>query len=211
MTSTKIQAPILARLLSQNAHWASKIEQQIPGFHDHQADVHDPEILWIGCADARVPESVVTESLPGTLAVHRNIANLVHADDSSLLSVLAFAVLNVNVKHIIVVGHTKCLGADTCLKLAKQPPHPPRTVVERWFEPLTEIARNLPPMADEEVAKRTIVEESIKQQVVNISKLEPTKQAWKLGKDVEIHGWLFETENGLLKDLAVSISKPDQI
>jgi len=138
------QHPALSRLLSANSQWAADVEKSLPGFFKELAKYQSPKVLWIGCADSRVPESVITACKPGDIFVHRNIANQFHLDDDSALSVLTFAIEQVKVEHIIVVGHTQCGGAIACFNAAKNPsPSSNDTPLGRWLTPLTQLASNL--------------------------------------------------------------------
>jgi len=198
------EPPVLLRLLLKNADWAKKVG---PEFHKKQAEGQDPKVLWIGCSDSRVPESVITESIPGDIFVTRNIANQVPPKDDNVLSVIDYAVLHLNVNHVIVVGHTKCGGAKAAIDAAKKPPVPPHDSLTRWLEPLIELARTLPPIPDEDVAITTLVEKSVRNSALTIAKSHPLEEAWRLGKNVAVHGWIFEIETGLLKDLGINITR----
>ncbi|OSD00755.1 carbonic anhydrase [Trametes coccinea BRFM310] len=193
---------ILARLLSNNAQWAEDVEKAEPGFFAESAKGQSPKVLWIGCADSRVPESVVTASKPGDIFVHRNIANQFHPDDDSALSVLTYAVAHVGVQHVILVGHTNCGGAQACLAAASKPSAsaPPQDPLSRWLAPLTELARE----HDELTA---LVEANVRAQVAHIAESEVMKAAWAAGRDVQVHGWVYELETGRLRDLGVSLGK----
>ncbi|KAI8996231.1 carbonic anhydrase [Trametes punicea] len=195
---------ILARLLSNNAQWAEDVEKAEPGFFAHSAQGQSPKVLWIGCSDSRVPESVVTASRPGDIFVHRNIANQFHPDDDSALSVLTYAVAHVGVQHVILVGHTNCGGAQACHAAAHAPmpaaPSAPKDALGRWLAPLTELAREYDDLT-------ALVEANVRAQVANIAATDVVRAAWDQGKDVQVHGWVYELETGRLRDLGVSVGK----
>ncbi|KAH9987194.1 carbonic anhydrase [Russula vinacea] len=152
----------LAKLFVSNAQWVKAI-------------------LWLGCSDSRVPESVVTASRPGDIFVHRNIANQVHPDDDSVLSVITYAVAVVGVEHILVVGHTNCGGAAACFKAG---------------------------IPDSEALTK-IVEASVRAQVENVAATGPVKDAWAGGrKNLWVHGIVYELETGTLRDLAITRGPP---
>ncbi|KAI0758798.1 carbonic anhydrase [Fomes fomentarius] len=196
---------ILARLLSNNAQWAEDVEKAEPGFHTELAKAQSPKVLWIGCADSRVPESVLTASRPGDIFVHRNIANQFHLDDDSALSVLDYAVEHVGVSHVILVGHTNCGGAAGAAKAAKAPSAaPPASPLERWLAPLVEIAK----ATDGDLLN--IVEANVKAQVDNLVKSDVIQHAWAKGQDVQVHGWVYELETGKLRDLGITQGKGAQ-
>ncbi|KAH8826999.1 carbonic anhydrase [Flagelloscypha sp. PMI_526] len=209
----------LARLLSSNSQWASDVESAEPGFFKESAKGQTPKILWFGCADSRVPESVVTGARPGDIFVHRNIANQFHPHDDSAASVLTYAVNHVGVEHVIVVGHTECGGAAACMAAAKNigtgpvvtdPSLPADASLNKFLVPMTTLAASLnlgslPPSE----ASIKLVEENVKVQVANICKSPIIQAAWKngkspKGKDVYVHGWVYDLGKGKLKDLGVS-------
>ncbi|KAI0743113.1 carbonic anhydrase [Daedaleopsis nitida] len=193
---------ILARLLSNNAQWAEDVEKSEPGFLAEHSESQSPKVLWIGCADSRVPESVVTASKPGDIFVHRNIANQFHPTDDSALSVLTYAVEHVGVQHVILVGHTNCGGAAACAKAAQAPSAaPPASPLERWLAPLTELAKNT------EGDLTALVEANVRVQVDNLVQSDVIRGAWAKGKDVQVHGWVYELETGKLRDLGLSVGK----
>ncbi|KAI0350515.1 carbonic anhydrase [Trametes cingulata] len=207
---------ILARLLSNNAQWAEDVEKVEPGFFAQSAKGQAPKVLWIGCSDSRVPESVVTASKPGDIFVHRNIANQFHPDDDSALSVLTYAVAHVGVTHVILVGHTNCGGAQACAAAARSPPSgaPPADPLSRWLAPLTDIARALAEEGDGAggeggagVDLTALVEANVRAGVANIAATEVMRAAWAKGRDVQVHGWVYELETGRLRDLGVSVGK----
>ena len=127
-----------------------------------------------------------------------------HPDDDNALSVLTYAVEDVNVHHIVLVGHTKCGGVAAAVDLAKEPPPPapPASPLLRWLGPLTELAR-AHPGAD----LTALAEENVKMGVANLVKSEVIQGAWAKGKGVEVHGWVYELETGRLRDLGVSVGK----
>ncbi|KAI0769280.1 carbonic anhydrase [Trametes elegans] len=196
---------ILARLLSNNAQWASDVDKAEPGFFAETAKGQAPKVLWIGCSDSRVPESVVTASKPGDIFVHRNIANQFHPDDDSALSVLTYAVAHVGVTHVLLVGHTSCGGAQACHAAAHSADghgheHGAEDALGRWLGPLTALAR-------EHEDLTALVEANVRAQVANIAATDVVRAAWAQGKDVQVHGWVYDLETGRLRDLGVSVGK----
>ncbi|CCL98180.1 uncharacterized protein FIBRA_00174 [Fibroporia radiculosa] len=194
---------ILARLLANNAQWAEDVEKTEPGFFTECAKGQSPKVLWIGCADSRVPESVLSVSKPGDIFVHRNIANQVNLTDDNILSVLTYAIDHLGVSHVIVVGHTQCGGAAACHAAAHAATSvgPPSTPLERWLAPLTAIAK------DTGCDVSQLVVENVRAQVQNVVKSETVRGAWARGKDLQVHGWVYEIEQGQLRDLGISVGK----
>jgi len=214
-------------LLASNAAWAEKFNQENPNFfHNSASKYQTPHTLWIGCSDSRVPESVITDSPPGAIFVHRNIANQVHLDDNNILSVLRFAVLSLRVKHVVVVGHSECGGASACLNAANTGPSfssgaistipalPAQHALNRWLEPLTRLVGALKISAvPKEQALPTVVEANVKAQVANLINSDTIREAWGLiGSEkhpVTVHGWVYELAEGKLRDLKISQGPPN--
>ncbi|KAH9928085.1 carbonic anhydrase [Fomitopsis serialis] len=130
-------------LLARNEEWASGIDRIHPRAFHHMAKTQRPEVLWIGCADSRVPESVITASVPGDILVHRNIANQFAADDANGASVVQYAVEDLGVTHVLVVGHTQCGGVHTALEVAGGA-HRPGGALGDWMSHLLHLAKRHP-------------------------------------------------------------------
>ncbi|KAK0210840.1 carbonic anhydrase [Desarmillaria ectypa] len=234
---------IIARLFASNAQWAADVDQAEPEFFTELAQGQSPpvcfqrrpqnmllilslsQILWIGCADSRVPESVITGSRPGTIFVLRNIANQFHLDDDSALSALAYAVDHLGVEHVVVVGHSECGGASACFSAAPSYTSgepcatvaglSPEEAINKWLYPVTALAASLHlSSAPKEEALPILIEENVRMQVDNLSQASTIINAWKnksgKGKDVYIHGWVFDLASGRLKDLRVSRGPPSK-
>ncbi|KAI6005373.1 carbonic anhydrase [Pisolithus marmoratus] len=214
-----MSTPLLASLLSANAQWAERTSNAHPGFFGQCAKGQSPKILWIGCADSRIPESVVTDAKPGDIFVHRNIANQFHHHDDSALSVLTYAVNVVGVEHVIIVGHTHCGGAAVCLEAAQAqasnspPTVSPDTPLGRWLAPLINLVTTLDlKTLPAETHLDAIVEANVKRQVENVCATDVIKGVWaaatgdesKEKSQVWVHGWVYDVASGRLKDLNVS-------
>ncbi|KAI0782013.1 carbonic anhydrase [Abortiporus biennis] len=186
-------SPHLLDFFERNVEWAEGNSLQ---WHQEQADrPQRPKILWIGCSDSRVPESVVTESLPGIIFVNRNIANQVHLDDENTLSVIQYAVEQLYVKHVVIAGHTYCGGAEACLDEALHPGHlePP---IKDWLMPLVKLAEQV--LAEKPVDPlNTLIRENVEKQAEHVQGFLRSKKI----TGVKVHGWLFHIETGLLEDL----------
>ncbi|KAH9915945.1 carbonic anhydrase [Epithele typhae] len=197
---------ILRQLLGKNRDWAKRIEAEYPGFFERSAaEKQRPKVLWIGCADSRAPESVITESMPGEIFVHRNIANQFHLDDDNADALLTYAVEHVEVQHIIVVGHTQCGGVIAARAAAEKPPKEPETSLERWLVPLVGLVRE---HLDEDLT--ALVEANVRAQVDAIAQSHVVKEAWldtERPGGLKIHGWVYELEHGHLRDLEYTIGK----
>lgn len=103
------------RLLQNNRDWADRIAKEDPEFFQQLSKQQHPEYLWIGCSDSRVPANQIIGMAPGEVFVHRNVANVVAHTDLNCLSVVQYAVDQLKVKHILIVGHYGCGGVHACL------------------------------------------------------------------------------------------------
>lgn len=203
--STETHAAV-ARLLSSNSQWAADVHKSLPTFFKDSGKGQAPKILWIGCADSRVPESVVTASKPGDIFVHRNIANQFHLDDDNAMSILAFAVDQVQVEHVFIVGHSECGGAAASYNAVKSGVAPSSTTpLGRWLSPLIKLAESLgiseKPISE---ALPAIVVANVKRQVENVCKAPTITNAWSQKKNVWVHGLVYDLHTGRLDDLQVS-------
>ncbi|KAF8263460.1 carbonic anhydrase [Lactarius quietus] len=197
---------VLQKLFSANAQWAEAVKKAEPDFFDKSANnPQKPKILWLGCSDSRVPESVVTASPPGYIFVHRNIANQIHPKDENALAVITYAVGHIHsIEDVVVVGHTHCGGAHAAIKLIS--PNPPNLepVLQIWLNPLVDLAKNLAPGTPPPDLLMKLIEESVRVQVNNVARSEPLRKAWAEGRKVRVHGLVYHLETGLLRDLGVT-------
>ncbi|KAG8772409.1 hypothetical protein FRC20_004128 [Serendipita sp. 405] len=203
--------PDLAKYFTTNAQWAEKVKSVEPHFFEESAKNQSPNVLWFGCADSRVPESVVLAVKPGEVFVHRNIANQFHLHDDSALSVLSFAVDTLGVKHVVVCGHTQCGGIRGAYGLSCNPPSSAaaETPLGRWLTPLTNLARTKSiPSLGEEKGLPALTVASVTQQVSNIASTDTVKNAWGRGIPLTIHGWVYNLATGKLEDLGIDIDPP---
>lgn len=194
----------LAPLLEQNREWATRIEQEQPSFFEELAKGQSPEILWIGCSDSRVPPGQITGLLPGSIFVHRNIANVVVHTDLNCLSVIQYAIQVLKVKHIIVCGHYGCGGVAHALE------EPSLGLIEGWIDNIREVYQiheaELEALADPQSRKDRLCEFNAVTQVANVCSSIFVQEAWANGQDLSIHGLIFNLADGTLKDLDVSTS-----
>jgi len=181
----------LKRFLLQNKAWASGKSEIDPSYFSTMALDQSPEILWIGCSDSRVPPDEIINTAPGSLFVHRNIANLVYHDDQNLMSVMEYAVKYLKVKYVIVCGHYNCGGvkaAMTGIDNAK---------LTSWTRMVAETKSSL----KGEVDLNTLVEQNVLKQVENLAKTEVIQSAWKEATYPKVVGWVYDLKTGLLKEL----------
>jgi carbonic anhydrase len=200
---------VLKHLFENNQRWAASVNQYDPGFFEKLAAQQAPEYLWIGCADSRVPANEITGLLPGEVFVHRNVANIVVHTDFNCLSCIQYAVEMLNVKHIIICGHYGCGG----IKAAMQ--NNQLGLIDNWLRHIKDIYLKYQPALDAivEESKRTdrLCELNVIEQVSNVCHTTIVQSAWNRGQSLTVHGWIYDLHDGLLRDLNVCITKPEEI
>lgn len=196
-------------LLSRNEAWVHRMQQNEPDLFDRMGAGQQPPFLWIGCADSRVPAEEVTQSLPGTIFVQRNVANLVVPTDYNLLSVVNYAVKTLRVRHMIVCGHYGCGGVKAAMSNASF------GLLDNWLAHIKDVYQayqaELDGMADEDARYRRFIELNVQAQVNNLAKLSFVQDEWKESRSLQLHGWVFDIETGRLKDLGMSVSSADHL
>jgi len=196
---------VLRHLFENNRRWASRQTQSDPNFFNRLSQQQSPEYLWIGCSDSRVPANEIVGLLPGELFVHRNVANLVVKNDLNCLSVIQFAVDALKVKHIIVCGHYGCGGVKAVLEDQKI------GLVDNWLANLKPVKENfltnLFKIKDVTSRFNKLCELNVVEQVLNVCKTEIVQTAWQRSQSLNVHGWIYDIKDGLLRDLDVCITK----
>jgi len=199
----------LEHLFEKNRAWAENIKKSDPDFFNKLSKQQKPEYLWIGCSDSRVPANQIVDLLPGEIFVHRNIANVVVHTDLNCLSVIQYAVEVLEVKHIIVCGHYGCGGVKAALENKEH------GLIDNWLRHIKDVYRfhqdKFNNMINENNKLNLLCELNVIEQVANVCNTTIVQNAWKAKKDLTVHGWIYSIENGLLKDLNVSISGSDQL
>ncbi|MEP0521262.1 MAG: carbonate dehydratase [Hyphomicrobiales bacterium] len=190
---------MLDDLLDHNKRWAAERSQEDPQYFSRLSSLQRPDFLWIGCSDSRVPANVITGLEPGEVFVHRNVGNLVHRGDMNLLSVLEYAVESLEVKRIIVCGHYGCGGVQAAVDGQRH------GLIDHWLQPVRDVAEaakdELDQIADKEQRLNRLCELSIQTQVDTLARTPTMQSAWRDGKNIEIHGWVYGLQDGLLRDL----------
>ncbi|MBX9784634.1 MAG: carbonate dehydratase [Chitinophagaceae bacterium] len=185
------------KILFDNKEWAAKQIEEDPDYFNRLVEIQNPEILWIGCSDSRVPADKITATNPGEIFVHRNIANMVVHTDLNLLSVLDYAVEILHVKHIIVCGHYGCSGVKAALS------HHNMGIINKWLRNIKDVYRfhqqEIDLIADEEQKVNRMVELNVQEQVMNLAKTSIVQKAWKHNQQPHLHGWVYGLSDGLLK------------
>jgi carbonic anhydrase len=190
-------------LFANNRRWAASMEREDPGFFRRLVDQQQPQFLWIGCSDSRVPANQITGLAPGEVFVHRNVANVVSATDLNCMSVIDFAIRRLRVRHIIVCGHYGCAGVLAASEEGTI------GVTDAWLSGIREIRdrhqAELEPLAPA-AAQARLCELNVREQVRVLSRTTVLRQAWKRGQSVDVHGWIYGIEDGLRRDLGLSVS-----
>ena len=200
---------MLDHLKANNRAWAQRMVSADAGFFSRLERQQAPEYLWIGCSDSRVPANQIVDLDPGQLFVHRNVANLAPPQDANYLSVLQLAVDVLKVKHIMVVGHYGCAGVSAAVDGKR------RGLVDHWLHPIREIYEKHRPTLEAIRDLRTrlnhLCELNVIQQVRNVASDVFVQDAWSRGHDLSVHGWVYSLSNGLITDLNVTVSRPEEV
>ena len=198
----------LKHLFERNVAWASEIKEKNPAFFEVLSKQQTPQYLWIGCSDSRVPANQIVDLPPGEIFVHRNIANVVVHTDLNCLSVIQYAVEILKVKHIIVCGHYGCGGIKAAME------NQDNGLMDNWLRHIKDVYRfNAEKLEGLEYDKKTdlLCELNVIEQVTNVCYTTTVQNAWKNGKDLSVHGWIYNIKNGILNDLDACIISNDQL
>lgn len=185
-------------ILENNKQWANEIIINYPDYFKELSSGQSPSFLYIGCSDSRLPLSIFTQTTPGEIFVHRNIANQVKNDDENLNSVLEYAIFVLNVKHIIVAGHYDCGGVKAAYY------NNAKGLIKKWIKPIRELfLKNKKKInnSDEKKGYDILSELNVKQQIKNLNKNKIIKKAKKIGCCPEIHGWIIDIYTGLINEV----------
>ena len=195
----------LSDLLSNNRRWAEEVQRRVPGFFGRLARQQAPRYLWIGCSDSRVPANEIVGLMPGELFVHRNVANIVVHSDLNCLSVLQYAVDVLRVEHIIVCGHYGCGGVEAALK------RQPLGLIDNWLRHVQDVAERHQRLftrgMTESQSSDRLGELNVLEQVANVCRTTVVQDAWRRGQRLAVHGWIYRLEDGLLRDLGLTVER----
>jgi carbonic anhydrase len=210
LSSVKLaQSDTYKALLKGNSDWVKDRLKDDPEYFNKLAKGQNPQVLWIGCSDSRVPANDVTGTKPGEIFVHRNIANVCVHSDMNMLSVLDYAVNVLKVKHVIVAGHYGCGGVAAALSNKQF------GLIDNWLRHIKDVYRlhshELDRITDETQKLNRLVELNVSEQVYNLCKTSIIQNAWMNRADLEVHGWVIDLGSGLVKDIKVSSSSPHNL
>nr|WP_163503286.1 carbonate dehydratase [Halomonas socia] len=195
-------------LLERNREWAEQMREQDPEFFSRLSQQQNPDYLWIGCSDSRVPANQIIALPPGEVFVHRNVANLLHNNDMNALSVVQYAVDVLKVKHIMVVGHYGCGGVRAAVQGGEN------GIVDFWLHSVRDLySRHRQSLAalslDEQVDR--MCELNVKAQVDNLARNKIIQRAWQRGQPLAVHGWVYGLGDGRVTDLDCTVEGLDQV
>ena len=198
----------LSHLFENNRQWAAGIQKADPEFFQRLSKQQSPQFLWIGCADSRVPANQISGLEPGEVFVHRNVANVVVPSDLNCLSTIQYAIDQLKVEHLMVVGHYGCGGVLAALEELRV------GLADNWLRHVNDVKMrhrgrlmHLCGTAQEDA----LCEMNVIEQVGNIAQTNIAQDAWKRGQPLAIHGWCYGLKDGLVKDLGVTMSRADQV
>ena len=190
------------KLLENNKNWVANKLAIDPTYFEKLANSQNPEYLWIGCSDSRVPANQITGTLPGDIFVHRNIANMVIHSDMNMLSVLSYAVEVLKVKHIIVCGHYGCGGVLAAMENKQF------GLIDNWLRHIKDVYRlhfkELDAIKDNKQRTDRLVELNVIEQVQDLGKTSIVQNAWKREQPLHLHGWVYDVKDGIINDLDVN-------
>jgi carbonic anhydrase len=199
----------LKGLLESNAKWASDMTDGNPDFFMRLCEVQNPDYLWIGCSDSRVPANEIVGLQPGELFVHRNIANVVPNGDVNCLAVIQYAVEILRVKHIIVTGHYGCGGIEAAMQ------NEDHGQLDNWLAHVKDVYNHnydeLIEIEDKPKRADRLCELNVVEQVHNVAKASIVQRTWRNGGELFVHGWIYSLQDGILRDLDVSLSSVDEL
>ncbi len=205
-TPSNNSTSIPTNLLSNNRAWADRLRTEDPGFFLRLSHQQTPQYFWIGCSDSRVPATQITGLLPGEMFVHRNVANVVPPADLNCLSALQFAVDVLKVRHVIVCGHYGCSGIRAAMEGHRL------GLVDDWLRNVADVrqkhAVHLAGLENKERQLDRLCELNVMEQVAHVANAASVQDAWARGQALVVHGWIYAVDDGLLRDLGLSVDGP---
>lgn len=195
----------LAHLLENNRAWSNNVSTSRPSFFPNLAQQQNPEYMWIGCADSRVPANELIGLLPGEVFVHRNVANILPHSDLNSLSAMQYAIDVLQVKHIIICGHYGCGGVTAVFQNRRV------GLVDNWLRYIHDIKHKYTPLLNNQINDQQSIDRlcelNVIEQVKNAAQNTVIQDAWARGQSITIHGWIYNLHDGLLHSLGLEVSQ----
>jgi carbonic anhydrase len=192
-----------------NREWAARIRERDPQFFDRLRLQQKPELLWIGCSDSRLPPDRIIGKQPGSIFVHRNVGNVVVHSDMNVLSVLQYGIEVLGVQHVIVCGHYGCGGIRSAMQAA------PLGLIDNWLRHIRDVHAlhhgELTAITDDDARADRLCELNVVAQVANVCRTTIVQDAWRQGRRLVVHGWIYSIADGLLQDLDICVESFDQL
>jgi carbonic anhydrase len=199
----------LPDLFDRNRAWAAAMVRDEPDFFRKLTHQQTPRYLWIGCSDSRVPANEIVGLAPGEMFVHRNVANVVVHTDLNCLSVLQYAVEVLEVEHVIVCGHYGCGGVRAAWNAR------PLGLIDNWLRHVQDVAARhtteLQGLGSGAALTDRLCELNVVEQAVHVCRTTVMQDAWRRGRTVTVHAWVYNLEDGLLRDLAFTASNAAEV
>jgi len=196
-------------LLQKNRNWSEKIRRDDPEFFPTLSRQQAPTYLWIGCSDSRVPANEICGLLPGEIFVHRNVANIVVHSDLNCLSVMQYAIDVLKIGHVIVCGHYGCGGVRAALSEQKL------GLIDNWLRHVQDVTKkhsdHLECIRDMPGRIDRLCELNVIEQTINAAQTTIVQAAWERGQSLMLHGWVYGLQDGLVRQLGISISNPAEL
>ncbi|AVO49768.1 carbonate dehydratase [Melaminivora suipulveris] len=197
MTTTSIE-----ELFVHNREWAQQMERDRPGFFTGLMAQQKPRYMWIGCSDSRVPANQITGLEPGEVFVHRNIANVVVPSDLNALSTIQYAVDQLHVQHLMVVGHYGCGGVRAALEDIRV------GLADNWIRHVKDVRDKYADLLEglsPQWRLDALCELNVIEQVANVAHSTVVHDAWARGQALTLHGWCYSLQNGLITNVEVTV------
>lgn len=199
----------LTKLFEQNRLWVESVTATDPDYFKRLANQQSPEYLWIGCSDSRVPANQITGLAPGEVFVHRNIANVVVHTDLNALSVIQFAIEQLKVKHIMVVGHYGCSGVRAAMNGLRI------GLADNWIRHVKDVEEKhgtyLGDILNSKERLDRLCELNVIEQVINVCQTTSVQDAWAKNQPLTVHGWVYGLEDGMARDMGISVANADEL
>ena len=197
------------KIIDGNKSWAESLSAKHPEFFETLSKQQNPEYLWIGCSDSRVPSTQLVGMNPGEMFVHRNVANVVVHTDLNCLSVLQYAIDALRVKYIIVCGHYGCGGVKAAMNNSKL------GLIDNWLRHIQDVAekyeRLLSKIEDKYSRLDKLCELNVIEQTINVCQTTVVQSAWERGAEFAVHGLIYSLQDGLLQDLNISLTNEAEL